>query len=231
MRLRKTVAITAVLAATLGLAAAAGAAAIAVYRNDMGTDAQRGQILKLTGDRCGRGGSGTAFRVVVGKATGECAYRTPVVGRDLEIAAVGRLLSQTPKPLQRKAFIALDLRADEGSRYQLAVYPAQAKAQLRKVSAEGQLEYLQIEKNVPTVRGLDEANQLRLQAFNVSSGPEKGSCHLLAYVGAKLVADVTDPAAGELEGRASGFSIGASGNAKGAVASFDDVVVRVPTPF
>jgi hypothetical protein len=81
------------------------------------------------------------------------------------------------------------------------------------------------------VRGLDEANQLRLQAFNVASGPEKGSCHLLAYVGGKLVADVTDPGAGELEGRASGFSVGANGNAKGAAASFDDVVVRVPTPF
>jgi hypothetical protein len=218
------------LVATLALAGSAGAAAIGVYRNNMGTDAQRGQILKLSGNRCGRGGSGTAFRIVVGKATGECAYRTPVVGRDLEIAAVGRLLSQTPKPLQRKAFIALDLRADAGGRYQLAVYPAQAKAQLRRVSP-GHVEYLQIEKNVPMVRGLGEANQLRLQAFNVTSGPEKGSCHLLAYVGAKLVADVTDSAAGELEGRASGFSVGASGNAKGAAASFDDVVIRVPSPF
>lgn len=231
MRVRTTVAILALLALALGSAAGAGAAAIGVYRNPMGTDAQRGQILKLSGNRCGRGGSDTAFRVVVGKATGECAYRTPVVGRDLEIAAVGRLLGQTPKSLQRKAFIALDLRADEGGRYQLAVYPAQGKAQLRRVSPEGQVEYLQIEKNVPTVRGLDEANQLRLQAFNVTSGPEKGSCHLLAYVGAKLVADVIDPAAGELEGRASGFSVGTSGNAKGAAASFDDVVVRVPSPF
>jgi hypothetical protein len=231
MRVRTTVAILALLALALGSAAGAGAAAIGVYRNTMGTDAQRGQILKLSGDRCGRGGSGTAFRIVVGKATGECTYRTPVVGRDLEIAAVGRLLSQTPKPLQRKAFVALDLRADEDSRYQLAVFPAQAKVQLRRVSPEGQVEYLQIEKNVPTVRGLDEANQLRLQAFNVTSGPEKGSCHLLAFVGAKLVVDVTDSAAGELEGRASGFSVGANGNAKGAAASFDDVVIRVPSPF
>lgn len=231
MRVRTTVAIFAVLAAMLGLAAGAGAAAIGLYRNTMGTDAQRGQILKLSGDRCGRGGSSTAFRIVVGKATGECVYRTPVVGRDLEIAAVGRLLGQTPKPLQRKAFIALDLRAGEGSRYQLAVYPGQGKAQLRKVAAGGQVEYLQIERNVPTVRGPDEANQLRLQAFNVTSGPERGSCHLLAFVGAKLVADVTDPAGGKLEGRASGFSVGASGNAKGAAASFDDVVVRVPSPF
>lgn len=230
MRLRTTVAILAVLALVLALAAVAGAA-VGVYRNTMETEAQRGQMVKLFGERCARGGSNTAFRVVVGKTTAQCGYRTPVVGRDLEIAAVGRLLSQTPKPLQRKAFIALDLRADEDSRYELAVYPGQAKAQLRRVSPEGAVEYLHIEKNVTTAKGLDEANQLRLQAFNVTTGPEKGSCHLLAYVGAKLVADVIDPGAAGLEGRASGFSVGAAGSAKGATASFDDVVVRVPSPF
>jgi hypothetical protein len=230
MRGRTTAAILAVLALALGWAAGAGAA-VGVYRNTMETDAQRGQMVKLFGERCASGGSSTAFRVFVGKATAECGYRTPVVGRDLEIAAVGRLLAQTPKPLQRKAFIALDLRADEGSRYELAVYPLQAKAQLRRISPAGKVEYLHIEKNVTTVKGLEAANQLRLQAFNVTSGPEKGSCHLFAYVGSKLVAEVVDPGAGELEGRAAGFSAGASGSAKGTTASFDDVVVRVPSPF
>jgi hypothetical protein len=230
MRGRTAVAIFAVLALALGWAAGAGAA-VGLYRNTMETDAQRGQMVKLFGERCASGGSSAAFRIFVGKATAECGYRTPVIGRDLEIAAVGRLLGQTPKPLQRKAFIALDLRADEGSRYELAVYPLQAKAQLRRVSPEGRVEFLHIEKNVTTVKGLEEANQLRLQAFNVTSGPEKGSCHLIAYVGAKVVADVTDPGAGELEGQAAGFSVGAPGGAKGTTASFDDVVVRVPSPF
>ncbi|HZK14977.1 MAG TPA: hypothetical protein VFC52_00105, partial [Solirubrobacterales bacterium] len=50
-------------------------------------------------------------------------------------------------------------------------------------------------------------------------------------VGGQLVADVTDPASGELQGRTSGFSLGAVGNAKGAIASFDDVVIRVPSPY
>jgi hypothetical protein len=213
-------------------ASAAGAALIGVYRNSMETDAQRGQILKLFGDRCARGGSDHAFRIVVGKATRECAYRTPVIGRDLEIAAVARLLSGTSKPVQRRAFLALNLRAGAaGGRYQLAVFPLQRKAQLRKQLPDGSVEYLQIAKNVTTVQGADRANQLRLRAFNVTSGPEKGSCRVLAYVGAKLVADVTDPAAGELEGRTSGFSVGAGGKAKGAMASFDDVVVRVPNPY
>jgi hypothetical protein len=232
MRLRLTAGALAAVAATLAVAGSAAAALIGVYRNNMETDAQRGQIVKLLGDRCGRGGSSTAFRIVVGKATRECAYRTPVIGRDLEIAAVARLLSSTPKPVQRRAFVALNLRAGgAGGRYQLAVFPLQRKAQLRKQLPDGSVEYLQIEKNVQTVQGADRANQLRLRAFNVTSGPEKGSCHLLAYVGAKLVADVTDPAAGELEGRTSGFSVGAAGNAKGATASVDDVVLRIPSPF
>src|SRR5215470_3729858 len=97
-------------AALLACAASAAAALVGIYRNGMESDAQRAQIVKLSGERCGRGGSDHAVRIVVGKRTKECAYRTPVIGRDLEIAAVGRLLSNTPKPLQRKAFLALNLR-------------------------------------------------------------------------------------------------------------------------
>jgi hypothetical protein len=215
----------------LAMAASAGAALIGIYRNSMESEAQRAQVVKLSGERCGRGGSDHAVRIVVGKQTKECAYRTPVVGRDLEIAAIGRLLSNTPQPVQRKAFLAVDLRTGgAGAGYQLAVFPMQGKAQLRKVLSNGQVKYLKIAKGVRT-KGLNKANELRMQAFNMTAGPERGSCHILAYVGGQLVADVSDSAAGELEGRASGFSIGAIGNAKGAVGSFDDVVVRVPSPF
>jgi len=196
----------------------------------MESDGQRAQIVKLSGERCGRGGSDHAVRIVVGKRTKECAYRTPVIGRDLEIAAVGRLLSNTPKPLRRKAFLAINLRTGgAGAGYQLAVFPLQGKAQLRKIFSDGRIEYLHIEKGVKTAR-LDRANDLRLRAFNLSSGPKRGTCQIVAYVGGELVTDVNDAASGELEGRASGFSLGAIGGAKGVVGSFDDVVVRVPAP-
>jgi hypothetical protein len=230
MRVR-VAAISAVAIAALALAASAGAALIGVYRNSMESEAQRSQVVKLAGERCGRGGSDHAVRVTVGKATRECTYRTPVIGRDLEVAAIGRLLDGTPKPVQRKAFIAVDLRTGgAGAGYQLAVFPLQGKAQLLKVLSNGQVRYLRIAKGLK-INGLNKANELRLSAFNVTSGPEKGSCHILASVGGRLVADVTDSAAGELEGRASGFSLGAVGNAKGATGSFDDLVVRVPSPF
>jgi hypothetical protein len=221
----------AVVVATAVFATSAGAALIGIYRNSMESEAQRGQIVKLAGERCARGGSDHAFRIVVGKQTKECVYRTPVIGRDLEIDAIGRLLDSTPAPVQRKAFLAVNLRAGgAGARYQLAVFPMQHKAQLRKVTSDGRIEYLHIEQGVRT-KGLNQANELRLRAFNVTSGSEKGSCRVQAFVGGQLVADVSDPAAGELQGRASGVSLGAVGNAKGTAGSFDNVVIRVPSPF
>jgi hypothetical protein len=232
MKLRLTASVPAALLVALALAASAGASLIGLYRNNMETDAQRGQMAKLSGERCGRGGSTTALQIVVGKETKECAYRTPVVGRDLEVAAVARLSGKTPKPVQRKAFLALDLRASgAGSRYQLALFPLPRTAQLRKVREDGSVQYLQVEHAVETAKGIDQANQLRLRAFNLTSGPEKGYCRIQAWVGSQLVADVTDPAAGELQGRASAVSLGAVGNAKGAVAAFDNVVVRAPSPY
>jgi hypothetical protein len=213
------------------LVVGASAAVIGIYRNGMESTGLRAQIVKLSGQRCGRGGSNHALRVVVGKGTKECSYRTPVIGRDLEVGAIGRLLEGTPMPVRQKAFLAVNLRAGgAGARYQLAVFPLQRKAQLRRVTSDGKIEYLRVARGLRT-KGINQANEIRLRAFNLTSGPEKGSCHILAFVGGTLVADVTDPASGELQGRSAGFSLGAVGNAKGALGSFDDVVVRVPSPY
>jgi hypothetical protein len=231
MRLRLTGAALATSIALLALAGSAGAALIGIYRNGMETSGQRGEPVKLSGERCGRGGSDHAFRVVVGKRTRECSYRTTVLGRDLEISATTRLLSETPKPVRRKAYLALSLRSGDGGHYQLLAYPLQRKAQLRKTLSDGSVKYLRIAKNVKSIMGVDKANQLRLRAFNITSGPDKGRCRILAWVGKLLVADFTDRASGDLQGRASGFAVGATKNAKGAAASFDDVVVRVPNPL
>jgi hypothetical protein len=229
---RTAIALLVALVATSALAASAGGALVGIYRNSMESDSQRGEMKHLLGNRCARGGSDHAFRISIGKRTRECAYATPVVGRDLEITAVGRLLKSTPKGLQRKAFLSLSLRTGSaGAGYQLVVFPMQRKAQLRKNLSDGRIRYLGIERNVPSVKGLGRANELRLRAFNATSGPNKGESRIRALVGRRLIADVRDDAAGDLEGRASSFSVGATKSAKGAAASFDDVVLRVPSPF
>jgi hypothetical protein len=223
--------IAALAAALLALVPAAGAALVGIYRNGMQGKGQLAQIAKLSGGRCGREATGRALMITIGKQTRECTYRTPVVGRDLEIAATERLLGRTPKPVQQGAYLSLDLRAGGGARYQLAVYPRQRKAQVRKILSGGEIEYLHVEKGVAGIEGVDRDNELRLRAFNVTEGDAKGNCRVLAWVGGELVADVTDEGAGELTGRASGFSVGSAKIAKGAQATVDDVVVRVPSPF
>jgi hypothetical protein len=210
--------------------ALAGAAMIGIYRNSMETLAQRSQLVKLSGANCARAGAGGAMRVTLGKKTAACSFRTPVLGRDLEIAATERLLSGTPENLQRKAFLGLELRAGAGAKYQLLVFPRQKKAQLVKVTGEGS-KYLAIAKNEKAVMGVNEANVLRLRAVNVISGPEKGQAQLFAYVGKTLVGEATDVGAGELTGRNSTVIVGTIKNGNGVVASVDDVVVRVPSPF
>jgi hypothetical protein len=231
VRLLRTAVLASLLAGVLVFASAAGASLIGIYRNSMESKSQLAQVVKLAGKRCGRSDSGGAFLIVVGKETKECSYRTPVLGRDLEIAATETLLSKTPKPVLRSAYLAVNLRAGGGARYQLVVFPLQDKAQIRKVLADGTIEYLDIEKEVAGVGGADKANQLRLRAFNVTAGEGKGNCQLSAFIGGKLIAEVTDEGAGDLSGRASGFSVGSAKSAKGAQASVDDVVVRVPSPF
>jgi hypothetical protein len=231
MKLRFTATSVAVCAVFFALAAGAGATMVGIYRNSMETTAQRSQLIKLSGRSCVRGGSDHALRIAIGKRTKECSYRTPVIGRDLDISATERLLSGTPKPLQHKAFLALELRAGGGSQYQLLVYPLQQKVQLRKNLSGGTVEYLAIEKEVTTVKGLNEANALRLSAINITSGPERGQAQLRAYVGGKLVVEATDAGAGEMTGRAAAVSAGSANNSTGVLASVDDVVVRVPGPF
>ncbi|HEY8083642.1 MAG TPA: hypothetical protein VIE64_08840 [Solirubrobacterales bacterium] len=232
MRLRSKIGTLAAFAVVLVLAAHAVAASpIGIYRNSMETKEQRAEVTKLFGNRCGSGGSDHAFRIMVGKSTMECGYRAPVVGRDLEISATARLLSSTPESIRHGAFLGVDLRAGEaGAHYQLAVFPLQRKAQLLKTLSNGEVKYLHIEKDVSTVKGVNRANELRLRAFNVTHGTDKGGCRILAFVGSTRVADVIDPAAGELEGRAAGFSVGATRKPKGVVGSVDDVVIRVPNP-
>ncbi len=212
--------------AALLVAVSAGGAMVGVYRNVMETTAQRSQMVKLSGASCGRAGAGGALRITVGKRTDACSLRTPVIGRDLEIAATERLLSGTPSALRKKAFLGLELRAGGGAKYQLLAFPLQRKVQLVKVSAEGS-EYLAIEKDVKGLMGVNKANALRLRAVN----SEPGKSRLSAYVGGSLVAEAKDEAAGELSGRASAVAIGAAKNGNGIVGSVDDLVVRARVLF
>ena len=227
MKVRFAAASMAALAAGLLVCAIAGAEMIGIYRNGLETTPQRAELIKLFGHSCKRGGGEDSVRVMLGKKTDSCAYRTPVVGRNLELAATERILSGTPKALQRKAYVAIQLRAGGGNKYELRAFPAQRKAQLLKVSAAG-TKYLAIKKNVKAIGGVNEPNVVRLRVEKTAGA---ASASIVAFVGPELVGEVTDEAAGELTGEFSAVSIGASTAADGLIGSIDDLVVRVPVNF
>lgn len=228
MKTRFAAASLAALVAGLFLCAAAGAAmVVGIYRNSLETTPQRSELLKLVGRNCKRGGGEDAVRVVVGKKTDACAYRTPVIGRDLELAATERILSTTPKALQRKAYVAVQLRVGGGSKYELRAFPVQRKAQLLKVSEAG-TKYLAIEKGMKAIGGINQPTVVRLR---VERAAGEASATIAAFVGPEPVGEATDEAAGELSGEFSAVAVGATKIAEGLVGSIDDLVVRVPVNF
>jgi hypothetical protein len=229
MRLRFTTVLGAVLASALVCVAGAGAtttATVGIYRNGMETNSQRAQMAQLSGRSCSRAGLEQTMVITLGKRTNQCSFRTPVIGRNLQIAASERLLSSTPKSLQRKVYVGLFLRTGGGGAYQLVVYPAQQKVQLRKLLPGGKVKYLGIARGQRAVGGINRTNEFSLQAIDGSGGAT-----LAAFVGGKLILEATDPGARELSGGASGVMVGSTNSATGTAASFDNVVLRVPSPF
>src|ERR1700749_3971792 len=170
--------LTGAIVAVIGLAAVASAsgAFVAIYRNAMETTAQRGEITKLAGKSCTRGGGAATVNVPVGKLTEECAYKTPVVGQNLEIAVTGRILTGTPTAVAKKAFLGLQLRAGGGGKLELRVFPGQKKVQIARVTKEG-IRFLAIAKNVAAVAEPTMPNVLRLRVIE-GSAEAAGTCKI-----------------------------------------------------
>jgi hypothetical protein len=219
------------LATALGLFAvgSASGAFVAIYRNALETTAQRAEVRKLAGKECARGGGQTSLKVTVGKLTEECAFSTPVVGTDLEIAATGRILAGTPTAVAKKAFLGLQLRAGGGGKLELRVFPGQKKVQIAKVTEEG-IRYLAIKKNVAAVQEPAKPNVLRLRIIS-GTAAEAASCTIGGYLGGELVVEAKEEACSDFEGETSALSAGAPNNGSGLIAGFEAIVVRTPVNF
>jgi hypothetical protein len=227
---RKLLIVTA-LAAALGLFAVASAsgAFVAIYRNVLETTAQRSEVLKMAGKSCTRGGGKTALLITVGKLTEECAYRTPVIGSDLEIAATGTVEAATPAAVAKKAFLGLQLRAGGGGKLELRIYPAQKKAQIAKVTKEG-IHYLAVAKNLVALKEASKPVVLRLRVLS-GAAEAAGTCMIDGYIGGEAVVEAEDAACAEQAGEYTALSAGAPNNGVGLVAGFSAIVVRTPVRF
>ena len=121
--------------AVLGPLAAAGialGAVIPIYGNDMSTVDVRSQLRRISGESCARSAGAGTLKVAVGERTSECTLRTPVIGSNLDIATIARLLPGTPSEIQAQVFVAVGVRSGDGGQYQLAVFPRKGSFQLRR---------------------------------------------------------------------------------------------------
>jgi hypothetical protein len=231
MRIRLCKATIASLAAAAAVAATALAAAIPIYSNDMSSTAVRGELRKSSGRKCDRGGSEVALRVEVGRRTAACAYRTPAIGRDLEIFSTERLLSGTPASIRGRIYLGVVLRNGGGGGYLLQVFPVRRTWKLRREAPGTGGGSVLASGNSRRIDGVNDANRLGLRAFNLTGSSDPDDCRLVAKVNGERLAVATDPDSGPISGRLSTVSVGAARSANGAVASIDDVLVRVPDPF
>ncbi|MEX1219115.1 MAG: hypothetical protein WEB05_01860 [Solirubrobacterales bacterium] len=219
-------------AASLSLVSAASAQSVAIYSNSLKSANGRDQIIKKGPGTCTRGGSAVALRFTAGKRTKACNFAVPVVGRDIELGATGRIFKSVPAKLKKSIFLALNLRhASDGSQYQLAVFPSGRRFQIRKTFPNGSTIVLKAGRDVPSIRDFGGANRMGLRAYNGVSDLPTSTARLVAYVNGKMVGVVDDERGSELKGRDSSFSIASARNATGTTGSFNDVVVRIPSPF
>jgi hypothetical protein len=205
---------------------------IGIYGNQLSSGAARGEIAQFGGGACARGGSSKALRFRVGKRTRECFYLVPVVGRDLEVTATGRLFRNTPKAVRSHAYLGVALRqARNGSRYQLVVYPSGRRWQIRKVLSDGRIQVLKGGRAPGAIKGFSEANRMVLRAYNGVGRLPASTARLVALVNGKRIGAADDVRGGQLAGRDTTFSIGSRKVANGAVGSFVRLRVRIPDPF
>jgi hypothetical protein len=229
MRRPLWIAIPLAILGSVAAAALALGATIPIYSNQMSTAGSRGQLVRIIGGHCSRGGAAGALKVTVGKGTRECKLRTPVVGSNLDITATARLSPGTPSDIQARVFVAVGLRSGNDGQYQLAVFPRKGTYQLRRdVPPDGDRTLLAKGKS-KAVKGVGMANKLRLQVFSTPGGEAR----VAAFVNGRKLPSVLDSAstAAELTGRLSTVSVGSAKAAESASGSFDDLTVAVPDPF
>lgn len=215
----------ALLALTLSAAIALGE--VTVYKNTFSSRAAIGDLQKVDGgNACKRGWlkSDKELSLEIKKGEETCVFATPVHGdttqpnHQLDVEAT--ISKEVPKSLRDKLFVAVSVRNNQSTSYELRVFPGTGDWELRRdPGADG----FPMQGSDAAIAGLGKANKLSLQAFDD---------RVTASVnGKKLVDGFTDPSPDEVEGRRTAITFGSEGEVKGGVAAtFDDLAVSIPDP-
>lgn len=201
------------------LAAASALATVTVYRNDFASSARVQELRKDGPGRCARSAAGGQLSITVGASTTACAFRSPVVGRNLQMAVTTGLLVATPRRLRTAVATGLALRSGEETSYGLAVYQGRKSWLLTRTTASGSTTIQR--GRLDSIRSVGRPNRLSLRAFGAS---------IVASINGKVVANHQDSSAAEVTGEDAAVLVFSTRSAKDAVASFDNVVIQVPDP-
>lgn len=232
---RKLTALIALAATAIAAAAAhAGPVTVAIYA--FSTQADVLAFQKTLGAKCQKKWrQRKAMQVTVGAGTNACVFRTSVVAdssdvrADTQVDASAGIASNTPKALQKKAYVGVGVRSSESSGYELRVRPGAQSWQLFRDPKGSQGPALFRSGKGKLIRGGFKVNDLSLRAFD--GGTETTT--LVAKINGKAVVSTTDTGNSQPDGRRSVVSAGikGTGSASGLVGVFDNVAIKVPNPF
>jgi hypothetical protein len=232
--------LTALLASVFALAFAASAHAqtvpVAVYSFQTAGDVAAFQ--KQSGAKCEKKWvKNKQMSVSVGAKTVACALRSSVVAdssdpaADMEVSALGSLGSGIEGKLLKKAYVGVAARSSETSGYELRVFPGAQKWQLWRdprgapppaLFRAGKGAFIKQTKKKPL--------SFALRAFD---GGSTTQTTVTAFIAGKAVLTHVDTAADQPDGRRSVITTGVKGTAPGTgvVGIFDNVAIKVPSPF
>lgn len=235
MRTKLTALVVLCAALALGVAAAAHAGPVVVALYTFENPADASAFVKGSGAKCTKKTGKGNMPITVGPGTNSCVFRSSVVADssdlapDQEVSAVGSMGARTPRKLQKKAYVAVQVRASENASWELRVRPITRSWQVFRDPKGAAGPALFRSGKGKFIRTGSKPNALLLRAFDHGTP----NTQLLATVNDKAVVRVTDAAADQPDGRRNGVAAGAKGAAAGTgiVGIFDDVAIKVPNPF
>lgn len=237
MRRKLTATICALAVALSGAAVANAQGVIPIAIFPFNDATEMGSFAQIEGDKCTQKFRKIkAMGVNVGEGTSTCLYRTSVVADSSDTSPTQDLQAgagyeaKTPKNLQGKLFLSVLVRAGPTSGYELRVSPLKQRWIMTR-DPEGPTPESTLKagtaKFIRPKPG--KLNQLRLRA--TGSGD---AVQLLASINGKTVFGGADSGTeGAPAGRFMAVGVGNKTGAPGAgmLGTFDDVTVRIPSPF
>jgi hypothetical protein len=174
--------------------------------------------------------------IQVGAGTNSCVFSSSVAGdstdplSDMDVASAANLGAGVGKKLQKKAYVGVGARQSETSGWEFRIRPGAQTWQLFRDPKGAAPSVLLRSGKGRFIKGAGKKpNQLSLRTFDFSTP----TTTITAIINGKTVASLTDAAADSPDGRRSVVLTGVkgSGSGGGVVGIFDNVAIRVPSPF